>query len=183
MTTRGWNIDTSHSGIQFTVRHMVIARVRGGFDRWQGTVEFDPAEPAASKVSVRIESASINTREPQRDQHLSSPDFLDVGNHPAITFESRRVEKVAGDRYRVLGDLTIRGVTRPVELDAEYLGAAKDPWGNERIGFHAKAAINRKDFGLNWNQALETGGVLVGEQVEIAIDVEAVKAKAVGQAA
>ncbi len=183
MTTRRWSIDTSHSGIQFMVRHMVIARVRGAFDRWQGTVEFDPAEPTASKVSVRIESASINTNEPQRDGHLRSPDFLDVGNHSAITFESRKVEKLAGDRYRVLGDLTIRGVTRPVELDAEYFGAANDPWGNQRIGLHAKTAINRKDFGLNWNQALEAGGVLVGEQVEIALDVEAVSAQAVGQAA
>jgi polyisoprenoid-binding protein YceI len=173
MTT--WNIDTSHSGVHFTVRHMVIAKVRGAFDRWQGTFQFDEANPAASKVSVRIEAASVNTREEKRDAHLRSADFFDVENHPALTFESTKVEK-AGDGYRVSGNLTIRGVTKEVVLEVESLGKGKDPWGNERIAFQAQTSVNRKDFGLNWNQALEAGGVLVGEKVEIALDVQALPA-------
>lgn len=183
MARHRWNIDSSHSGAQFAVRHMVISKVRGTFERWAGTIEFDPSKPEASKVSVRIEAASIDTHEPQRDQHLRSADFLDAEKYPAITFESRRIESRGEDRYRVLGELTIHGVTRPVELDTEYLGGGKDPWGNERIGFFAKTSLNRKDFGLNWNQVLETGGVLVGEQVEVSLDVQAVKAEAIGQAA
>jgi len=183
MATHRWNIDSSHSGAQFAVRHMVISKVRGIFERWAGTIDFDPSKPEASKVSVRIEAASVNTNEPQRDQQLRSADFFDVEKYPAITFESSRIESRGEDRYRVLGELTIHGVTRPVELDAEYLGGGKDPWGNERIGFFAKTSLNRKDFGLNWNQVLETGGVLVGDQVEVSLDVEAVKAEAIGQAA
>jgi polyisoprenoid-binding protein YceI len=176
MTT--WNIDTSHSGVHFTVRHMVIAKVRGAFDRWGGTFELDPANPAASRVSVRIDAASINTREEKRDAHLRSADFFDVEKYPELRFESTKVEKIDDASYRVTGDLTIHGVTREVVLDAESLGEGKDPWGNERTVFQAQTAINRKDFGLSWNQALETGGVLVGEKVEISLDIEAVKAAA-----
>jgi polyisoprenoid-binding protein YceI len=176
MTT--WNIDTSHSGVHFSVRHMVIAKIRGAFDRWQGTIELNQENPAASKVSARIEAASINTREDKRDGHLRSADFFDVEKYPHLTFESTKVEKVAGDRYRVTGDLTIHGVSKEVTLDAESLGAGKDPWGNERVAFQVQTSINRKDFGLNWNQALEAGGVLVGETVEISFDVQAVKAAA-----
>ena len=183
MATEHWNIDSSHSGAQFTVRHMVVSKVRGAFERWSGTIDFDPNKPEASKVSVRIEAASIDTHDPQRDQHLRSADFFDVEKYPAITFESGRIESRGKDRYLVSGELTIHGVTRPVELDAEYLGGGKDPWGNQRLGFFAKTSLNRKDFGLNWNQLLETGGVLVSEQVEIALDVQAVKAEAIGQAA
>lgn len=180
MTTPRWNIDTAHSGVQFTVRHMVIAKVRGAFKRWQGTVEFDESDLltslATARVSVRIEAASIDTHEPKRDEHLRSADFFDTEQFPAITFESTRVERVSSDRLRVLGDLTIHGVTRSVELDTEYLGQGKDPWGNQRIAFSARTAVNRKDFGLSWNQVLEAGGVLVGEQIEISLDVQAVKA-------
>ena len=183
MARHRWNVDSSHSGAQFAVRHMVISKVRGAFERWSGTIDFDPNKPEASKVSVRIEAVSINTHDPQRDQHLRSADFFDVEKYPAITFESRRIESRGKDQYLVSGELTIHGITRPVELDAEYLGGSKDPWGNERIGFFAKTSLNRKDFGLNWNQLLETGGVLVSEQVEIALDVQAVKAEAIGQAA
>jgi len=182
MTMQRWNIDPSHSAVQFTVRHLVISKVRGVFERWQGAIDFDPSQPEASKVSVRIETASIDTHEPNRDQHLRSADFFDVENYPAITFESRKVERRGKDRYRVLGDLTMHGVTRPVELDAEYLGAGKDPWGHERVGFFAKTTLNRKEFGLNWNQLLEGGGVVVSEQVESALDVQAI-AQAVEQAA
>jgi polyisoprenoid-binding protein YceI len=181
MTT--WNIDTSHSGAHFTVRHMVVSKVRGAFERWQGTLQFDEQHPEASKVSVQIEAASINTREPKRDEHLRSPDFFDVARYPTLNFESTKVEKVEGHSYRVTGDLTIHGVTKQVVLDADYLGAGKDPWGNDRVGFEASTSINRKDFGLSWNQALEAGGVLVGDKIEISLDVEAVKAQATTKAA
>ena len=181
MTT--WNIDTSHSGAHFTVRHMVVSKVRGAFNRWQGTLQFDEQNPVASKVSVQIEAASIDTREEKRDAHLRSADFFDVAQYPTLSFESTKVEKVDGNNYRVTGDLTIHGITKQVVLDADYLGAGKDPWGNDRVGFEASTSINRKDFGLSWNQALEAGGVLVGDKVEIALDVEAVKAEAATQAA
>ena len=183
MTMQRWNIDPSHSAVQFTVRHLVISKVRGVFERWQGAIDFDPSQPEASKVSVRIETASIDTHEPNRDQHLRSAEFFDVENYPAITFVSRKVERRGKDRYRVLGDLTMHGVTRAVELDAEYLGAGKDLGGQQRVGFFAKAALNRKEFGLNWNQLLESGGVVVSEQVELSLDVQAVEAKAVERAA
>jgi polyisoprenoid-binding protein YceI len=177
MATQRWNIDSSHSGVHFTVRHLVISKVRGSFGKYQGTIDFDAENPAASKVAVRIDAASIDTREEKRDAHLRSPDFFDVEKFPELTFTSTKVEK-SGDDYRVSGELTIHGVTQPVVLEAEFLGNGKDPWGNERIGFAAKTTVNRKDFGLSWNQALETGGVLVGEKIEIALDVQAVKAAA-----
>jgi polyisoprenoid-binding protein YceI len=182
MAIQRWNIDPSHSGVHFTVRHLVISKVRGSFGKYQGTVDFDEQNPAASKVAVRIDAASIDTREDKRDAHLRSPDFFDVEKFPELTFASTAVEK-SDDGYRVSGELTIHGVTRPVVLEADFLGHGKDPWGNERIGFAAKATVNRKDFGLTWNQALETGGVLVGEKIEIALDVQAVKAQASERAA
>ncbi len=183
MTMQRWNIDPAHSGVQFTVRHMVISKVRGTFERWQGAIDFDASQPEASKVSVRIEAASIDTHEPNRDQHLRSADFFDVERYPAITFESRKVERRGKDRYRVLGDLTMHGVTRPVELDAEYFGAGKDVSGHQRVGFFAKTSLQRKEFGLNWNQLLESGGVVVSDQVEISLDVQAIEAPAVEKAA
>ncbi len=173
-----WNIDTSHSGIHFSVRHMVIAKVRGAFDRFEGTFQLDDANPAASKVSVRIDASSINTREEKRDAHLRSADFFDVEKYPELTFESTKVEKVDDVSYRLTGALTIHGVTKEVVLEAESLGTGKDPWGNDRIAFQAQTSVNRKDFGLNWNQALEAGGVLVGDKIEISLDVQAVKAAA-----
>ena len=181
MTT--WNIDSSHSGIHFAVRHMVVSKVRGAFTKYQGTINFDEQKPEASKVSVRIEAASIDTREPQRDGHLRSADFFDVERFPTLSFESTKVEKLKGERYRVSGDLVIHGVTQPVELEVEYLGVGKDPWGNERIGFQAETSVSRKDFGLSWNQALEAGGVLVGDKVEISIDAQGVKAQSSSKAA
>jgi polyisoprenoid-binding protein YceI len=182
MATR-WNIDTAHSGIQFTVRHMVISKVRGAFGRWQGAIDFDEQDPPASRVSVRIDAASIDTREPKRDEHLRSPDFFDVAAYPEITFDSTAVEALGGGRYRVRGDLTIHGTTRPVELDAEYEGTGADPWGGRRIAFQARTAVSRREFGLTWNQVLETGGVLVGDEIQIALDVQAVLAQAVENAA
>ncbi len=183
MTTQRWDIDTSHSGVHFSVRHMVIAKVRGAFERWQGAIDFDAADPTQSKVEVSIDTASIDTREPKRDEHLRSPDFLDVEKFPKMTFVSTKVEKVEDGVLRVHGDLTLHGVTQPVVLETELLGIGKDPWGNERIGFQARASLIRKDFGLGWNAMLETGGVLVGEKVDITLDIEAVKAKAESAAA
>ncbi len=170
-------IDTSHSAIHFSVRHMMFARVRGKFDRWSTDLALDLQDLTRSRVEARIEAASIDTGVADRDNHLRSADFLDVEKFPEIHFKSTAVEK-SRNGYRVTGDLTIRDVTRAVTLDLESLGGGRDPWGNERQGFAAKGAINRKDFGLGWNQALETGGVLVGEEIKIEIETEVVVADA-----
>jgi polyisoprenoid-binding protein YceI len=173
-----WNIDTAHSGINFSVRHMVVSKVRGRFGKYSGTIKLDDADIARSSVEVSIEASSIDTGVADRDTHLRSSDFLDVEKFPELLFRSKSIEQVDGARYRVLGDLTIRGVKREVVLDAEYGGRGKDPWGNERVGFVAKTSIDRKDFGLTWNQVLETGGILVGDRVEIELDVQGVRAAA-----
>jgi polyisoprenoid-binding protein YceI len=175
MSSTRWDVDTSHSDVSFTVRHMVVTKARGRFTKWNGVIDFDEADPTRSKVDVRIDAASIDTGHADRDAHLRSADFFDVENHPHLTFKSTGIERVEGDRYRIAGDLTLRGVTRPVVLDAEMGGLAVDPWGSRRAGFSARTQVNRKDFGLTWNQALETGGVLVGEKVDIALEVEAVR--------
>ncbi len=175
MPTQDWKIDPSHSGAHFSVRHLVVAKVRGRFSKFEGTIQLDEGAFEKSKVSVTIDAASIDTHEPKRDDHLRSPDFFDVAKFPTLTFVSSNIVK-AGERYNVHGALTIHGVTREVVLDTELLGTGKDPWGGKRAGFAAKTQINRKDFGLTWNQALETGGVVVGEKVEIELEVEAVAA-------
>ena len=175
MSREQWEIDSSHSGIHFSVRHMVIAKVRGQFARWSGSVVAEDGDFVRASASVVIDASSIETGVADRDAHLKSADFLDVANHPEITFKASRVEKLGDGERRVAGDLTIRGVTREVVLDVEYSGRTKDPWGNERAGFGAKTSINRKDFGLAWNQILEAGGALVGDRVDIEIEVEAVK--------
>jgi polyisoprenoid-binding protein YceI len=182
MATNRWDIDVSHSAIHFWVRHMVISKVHGRFARWSGAVDLDGDDLTRSSVDVRIDAGSIDTQVADRDAHLRSADFLDVAKHPEIAFRSRRIER-AGGGYRVVGDLTLHGVTREVALEAEFAGTGKDPWGNERAGFSAKASFDRRDFGLVWNAALETGGVLVGEKVEIAIELEAVKKAAPASAA
>jgi polyisoprenoid-binding protein YceI len=170
-------IDKAHSDIAFSVRHMVFAKVRGQFTRWTATLDFDESDPARSSVTASIESASIDTRDAQRDGHLRSADFLDAEKYPTLEFKSRKIERAGNKKFKVTGDLTIRATTREVSLDVEELGRGKDPWGNERLAFIAKTAINRGDFGLKWNQALEAGGVLVAEQVDIQIDVQALAAK------
>jgi polyisoprenoid-binding protein YceI len=170
-----WNIDNAHSEVTFTVRHMMISKVRGRFNDFTGTVDFNEADPAASSVAVEIQVDSLDTREAQRDGHLKSPDFFDAATYPTITFKSKRVEKTGENTGRIIGDLTIHGVTREVALDTEYSGQSKSPWGTTSAGFSATTKINRKDFGLNWNQALETGGILVGEEVTISIELEIVK--------
>jgi len=172
--TNPWNIDVSHSAIHFYVRHMVISKVHGRFAKWSGSLQVDEQDLTRSSVDVRIDASSIDTQVAERDAHLRSADFLDVAKYPEMTFRSRRIER-AGDGYRVFGDLELHGIVRPIVLDAEFAGTGKDPWGNERAGFSAKASLDRREFGLVWNAALETGGVLVGEKVEIAIELEAVK--------
>jgi polyisoprenoid-binding protein YceI len=170
-----WNIDIAHSAIHFSVRHMVVSKTRGRFSRFSGQLEFDPDNPEAAKVDVTIEPASIDTADAQRDGHLRSADFFDVEKFPVASFKSTAVEDLGGDKYRISGDLTIRGITKPVAFDATYEGSGKDPWGGERAGFSAGTTIDRRQFGLEWNKALETGGVLVGEKVELSLEVEAVK--------
>jgi polyisoprenoid-binding protein YceI len=172
--TTAWDIDVGHSAIHFHVRHMLISKVHGRFARWSGALQLDPKDLARSSVEVKVDAASIDTQVADRDAHLRSADFLDVAKFPELTFRSKRVEQ-AGGGLRVVGDLTLHGVTKEVALEAEFAGTAKDPWGHERAGFSAKASLDRREFGLVWNAALETGGVLVGEKVEIAIELEAVK--------
>jgi polyisoprenoid-binding protein YceI len=182
MTINNWNLDTVHSGINFSVRHMVVSKVRGRFSKFTGNVELDESDLPRSVVEATIDASSIDTGSAQRDEHLRSADFFDVEHFPQIRFRSTGIEKVGGDRYRLIGELTIRDVSREIALDVEYGGRGKDPWGNERVGFTARGTLDRKDFGLKWNQALETGGVLVSDRVEIELEVQAVKA-AVAKAA
>ncbi len=170
-----YQIDHAHSQIQFTVRHMMISKVRGWFEKFDGTVQLDEQEPANSNVDVRIEAASINTRDAQRDGHLRSPDFLDAEHYPYLTFKSTRVEVLDKMNAKLHGDLTIKGITRPVVLDVEYAGQAKSPWGTTNFGFSGHTVINRKDWGLEWNKALETGGWLVGDEITVDIELELVQ--------
>jgi polyisoprenoid-binding protein YceI len=170
-----YQIDPAHSSAQFSVRHMMIANVRGEFTKVSGTVIFDAANPANSKADASIEVASINTREPQRDAHLKSADFFDVEKFPLLTFKSKEVSGHGGE-WKLKGDLTIHGVTREISLDVDGpTPEHKDPWGNLRIGATATGKLSRKDFGLAWNAALEAGGVLVGDEVKITIDIEAIR--------
>jgi polyisoprenoid-binding protein YceI len=171
-----WRIDPSHSQITFSVRHMMISNVRGRFENFTGTVEFDEQAPTTrSSVEVQIEAASINTRDERRDAHLKSADFLNAEKYPYLVFKSKRVEAIDAHRGRIIGDLTIRDVAKEVTLDVEYAGQSKSPWGAISAGFEARAKINRKDWGLNWNLALETGGVLVGDEIAVEIELEIVK--------
>lgn len=175
MISENWQVDATHSAVNLIVRHMLISKVRGRFSRWNARLQLDSTDLSRSAVEVDIEAASIETGVADRDSHLRSPDFLDAQQHPALRYRSRRVEVASADRLRVIGDLTIRDVTREVILDVEYGGRAKDPWNNERVGFTATTSLNRRDFGLTWNQALEAGGVLVADRVDIEIEIEAVK--------
>jgi len=168
-----WEFDPAHTGVHFKVRHLMISSVRGEFEKVSGKIVYDESDVTKSSGDIAIETASINTRVAKRDEHLRSPDFLDVAKYPAITFRSKRVEKAGNGTLKMTGDLTIRGVTKEVVLAVEGpTQEIKDPMGNRRVGGQAAAKINRKDFGLVWNKALETGGVVVGDEVEITIDVE-----------
>ncbi len=170
-----WTIDASHTLVEFAVKHMMIATVKGRFGEVSGKIVLDEASLENSSVEVEIDAASIDTRNADRDAHLRSADFFDVETHPKLTFRSRRVELEGEGRFRVIGDLTIRGTTREVVLEVEDQGRGKDPWGGERAAFSARTEIDRTDFGLTWNAALETGGVLVSDRVRISLEVEAVR--------
>jgi polyisoprenoid-binding protein YceI len=165
-------IDRSHSEVGFQVRHL-LSRVRGRFNDFDGTIDFDESNPANSRVAVTIPAGSIDTGEADRDKHLRSADFFDIEKYPALTFKSTLVTPRGEHTYDVAGDLTIHGVTRPVTLPASFLGAAQDPWGNTKLVFEAELTLNRKDFGLTWNAALETGGFLVGDEVKVSLAIQA----------
>lgn len=167
-----WQLDKAHSDIQFAVRHMMISTVRGRFEEFNGKFDVDEADPTQSKIEVVIQAASINTKEPQRDADLKSPNFLDVEKYPTLTFKSTRVEKIDDAQARMIGDLTIKDITKEVVLDVEYAGQAKSPWGIVSAGFTGTTNIDRKDWGLTYNAVLETGGVLVGDEVKINIELE-----------
>ena len=175
-TTRTtWTIDPAHSLIEFAVRHLMISTVKGRFGGVEGTVQLDEADPAFADIDVRIDVASIDTREAQRDAHLRSADFFDVERFPHITFTSKRPVSRRGSQFTLVGDLTLRGVTKEVALDVSEEGRGTDPWGGERLGFSATTKVKRSEFGLTWNQALETGGVLVGDDIKISLELELVK--------
>jgi polyisoprenoid-binding protein YceI len=172
-----WNIDPAHTVAEFKVKHMMISNVKGQFTAVKGTLAFDETALTNSHIETTVEAASISTSEPQRDAHLKSADFLDVEKFPTLSFKSTSISRVNGETLAVAGDLTIHGVTRNVVFTVEGpTPAAKDPWGNTRMGLSAVTKISRKDFGLTWNAALETGGILVGDEVTITLDVQYVKA-------
>lgn len=175
MAKETWQIDPAHSAVNLSVRHMVVSKVRGKFNKWSATLDLDTSDLSRSSVEVTIDAASIDTGVADRDAHLRSPDFLDVAASPALTFKSCRIEVLSPASLRIVGDLTIRGQTREVPLEVEYGGLAKDPWGNQRAGFLATAHLSRKEFGLTWNQALETGGVLVSDRVDVEIELQAIQ--------
>jgi polyisoprenoid-binding protein YceI len=175
MTTERWAIDTAHSSVDFVVRHMVVSKTRGMFTDWNGALDIDREYPDRSSVSATIMVASLDTRDKKRDAHLLSPDFFDAARFPTITFQSRRVE-IQGASLKVIGDLTVHGMTHDTVLDVEYNGMNQDPWGNKRVHYSAKVTIQRKDFGVGWNQALESGGFLIGESVGVEIEIEALRA-------
>lgn len=170
-----WTIDPAHSIAEFAVRHMMVSTVKGRFRSMEGVITLDEERPERSSVVATIDVASIDTAEPDRDAHLRSDDFFNAERFPKMTFRSTRVERIDDEHWKVYGDLTIRDVTKEVVLDTELEGRVKDPWGNERIGFSASTELNRKEFGLRWNQVLETGGVVVGDRVKVSLHIEAVR--------
>ncbi|WEK52900.1 MAG: YceI family protein [Candidatus Cohnella colombiensis] len=176
MSANTWNLDKSHSGINFSVRHMMITNVRGSFNDFSAEVTADPSNLAGAQVKIQIAAASIDTKDEGRDGHLKSPDFFNVEQYPNLEFVATSLTHKSGDDYKLVGDLTIAGVTKSVELVTEISGPAKDPWGNEKIGVVADGAISRAEFGLTWNAALETGGLLVGDNIKLHIELEFAKA-------
>ncbi len=177
-----WTVDPMHTQVEFSAKHMGIMTVKGAFTGLTTEINFSEDDFTASSVEATVDASTLSTHDNQRDGHLKSPDFLDVEHFPTITFKSTRIERAAHDQYRMTGDLTIKNVTRPVSLDVVYSGQAKDPMGNMHAGFSAYTTINRKDWGLTWNVALETGGLLVGDQITIALEIEALKPAAVAVA-
>ncbi|HWS82633.1 MAG TPA: YceI family protein [Ktedonobacteraceae bacterium] len=169
-----WNIDATHSHATFSVRYMLVSTVKGKFNVLSGTLNIDEANPANSSIEAEVDATSIDTNEPNRDNHLRSPDFFDVEKYPKLTFKSTKVEPAGDNEYKVTGDLTMHGVTKPVVFNVEYSGQAKDPSGSQHAGFSAKTKISRKEWGLTWNQLIETGGALVSDEVKIEVDLAAV---------
>jgi polyisoprenoid-binding protein YceI len=172
---RTFTIDPQHSRLGFSVRHMGFSTVRGRFEQFDGAIRMRPGDLSTLEAEASVQAASITTGTDDRDEHLRSDDFFAVEAHPTMTFESRAVRDVDGEAFTLVGDLTIRGTTKPVELEAEYLGEGTDPWGGTRVAFEAETTIDRKEFGLTWNQALEAGGVLVGTEVTISLELQAVQ--------
>lgn len=173
--TGSYTIDPAHSRIGFSARHAMVTKVRGAFNDFSGTAYLDGDDPAKSTASVAVQAASIDTRNAQRDGHLRTNDFLDVPNFPEITFASTTAERLDDETYRLIGVLTIKGIAHPITVDFEFAGAARDPYGNLRVGFEGSVAISRKEYGMTWNATLETGGVLVGDKVTLELEVSAIK--------
>ncbi|SKB60648.1 Polyisoprenoid-binding protein YceI [Sphingobacterium nematocida] len=170
-----WNLDTAHSEIEFKVRHMMISTVKGQFKNFEVSINSESDDISKGTVSVKIDTTSLDTKNEQRDQHLKSSDFFDATEFPTITFVSTSVVGDVQDEFKINGDLTVKGITKPIVVKAEFGGIAKDPWGNEKVGYTVKGAINRSDFGLTWNAALETGGVMVSEEVKFEGELQFVK--------
>lgn len=173
-----WSIDASHSSVGFSVRHMMVTNVRGTFDKFTAKVDGSPADPATAKISATIEVASVDTRDAKRDEHLRAADFFDAARFPQMTFASTKVEKTSATSAKVTGNLTLRGVTKPVVLDVEYTQPLKNPWGKTVVGATATGKINRKDFGVSWSRNLDGGGVVVGDEVTIQLDLQFVRDEA-----
>lgn len=175
MIGQKWEFDTAHTSVEFRIRHAAISWVRGSFSRWNGSLDFDPQRPEGVAVRFSVETASVDTGLQDRDDHLRSADFFEVEKYPHMTFVSTGTRSVGDDRYVLTGDLSLHGVTRAVAFDVTYGGTSTDPWGVTRAGFEAKATLDRRDFGLVWNQTMEAAGVLVGDKVEVTLEVEAVR--------
>ncbi|MCT8139363.1 YceI family protein [Anaerobacillus sp. CMMVII] len=176
MTKTKWAVDTAHSSVDFSVKHMMIANVKGTFNEFSAEIDADPNDLTTADISFSIDTASIDTRNEDRDNHLRSADFFDVENFPKLTFKATEIVSNGDGEYELQGDLTIRGVTRKESFTVKFEGQGKDPWGNEKVGFSANGKIKRSDYGLTWNAALETGGVLVGDQIKISLEIQAAKA-------
>jgi polyisoprenoid-binding protein YceI len=172
-----YEIDPVHSSVAFEVTHLMISKVRGEFNEFSGSFEFDPEHPQKASAQVSVQMASVDTRNEKRDEHLRSPDFFNVDQHPTMSFKATRLTHEEDDEYKLHGELTLNGVTKDVSFDVEYSGQVTDPWGNTRVGFAAEGEIDRKDFGVDWSQTLDSGGVVVGDEVEIEIDIEGVLKK------
>jgi polyisoprenoid-binding protein YceI len=170
-----WTVDATHSSIDFSIRHMMIAKVKGSFHTFEADIEADPADLTTANILVKVDLSSIDTRNKDRDAHLRSADFFDIETHPTMTFQSTKITKTDDGEYDVTGDLTIHGVTKSETLSVSFEGGGKDPWGNDKVGFSGHGSIKRSDFGLTYNAALETGGVLIADEVKISIEIEAAK--------
>ncbi|MBP2239798.1 polyisoprenoid-binding protein YceI [Cytobacillus eiseniae] len=176
MTNTKWAIDSVHSSVDFSIKHMMIANVKGSFNKFDAVIEANPADLTTANIEFTVDLASVDTRNEDRDNHLRSADFFDVENHPTMTFKSTKIVSNGDNEYDLTGDLTIHGVTKSETFTVTYEGSGKDPWGNEKVGFTVDGAVKRSDYGLTWNSVLETGGVLVGDKVKISLDVQAAKA-------